>query len=320
MTLTRTELFTKLGIITYGPQIDSLTQRAYLDYEERIWRENLESAPHGHPWHTSFHGSSFPGDEKACGRLALYTMMDIPNPEPISPLLRATAEMGKAAEHQILVRWGFSNYLIAGIPPKDDSDPGAQAQFADPDTWLSGSVDAILGIPNHPFVLPVDIKSKSTKIIDQMRTGELSYDPKHYAQVQGYMYLCDRFYEDFIWADLGFKPPVGAIIYYVSRENPRYTKEFYVDRDDEFIDAGIKRLVEWKGHWLNGTLPERPKSWKWTEDPCKWCNFKKFVCKPDYKDKITKLEDSHGIEFAKTLREYDFEKVKKGVNDRWINN
>lgn len=317
MAITRDQFLTALGVIKHGPQIDALTHKAYVDYELDVWK-NGRGNPHGHPWHTSFHGSKFPGDPMACGRAAIYTLMDVPDAEPAPPMLRATAEMGKAAENQILFRWRRAGLLIAGGGPEADGDPGVQLQFADDSTWLTGSIDAVLGLPDFRYVLPVDVKSKSKEVIDKMKTGAQGYYPEHYAQVQGYLYLCSKFYDTMNWAELGFQRPVGAIIYYVSRENPRHTHEFYVDIDWEFINRGIANLETWKKHFIAGTIPERPKEWKWSEDVCKWCKFKKFACKPDTKQGTINIDASVAIAFAQDLKsDYNIQDKMKEVHDRW---
>jgi len=151
-----------------------------------------------------------------------------------------------------------------------------------------------------------------------MIAGERSYDEKHYIQVQAYIYLCRKYHVEMGWQDLGLKPAESGYIFYSSREDPRKTKEFYVEADYNLINDGIETLHEWKKNFLSGDLPERPKSWYWTIDPCKWCDFKKHVCKPDYKDKVTKIEDSHAMTFTKELRKnYDPEKIKERVLSRW---
>src|ERR1043165_3875263 len=104
MGITREQLFYSLGIFSKGPRIDKHTHRAYVAYEDKVWRQNRDNAPHGHPCHTSFHASSFPGAEKACGRRELYVLLDIPSTEPAPPHLRATGEIGKAVESQIIFR------------------------------------------------------------------------------------------------------------------------------------------------------------------------------------------------------------------------
>jgi hypothetical protein len=319
MGLTREQLLFSLGILKYGPQIDKYTHRAYVAYEEKVWRENRDNKPHGRPWHTSFHASSFPGSEKACGRREIYTLMDIPSTEPAPPHLRATGEMGKAAESQIVFRWAHAGLLLGGSSPLKDGGSFKQLGFEDPETWLTGSIDAVLGLPTFPHVLPVDIKSKAKHIIDQMKVGALSYDPKHYAQVQAYCYLCHKFYDEMGWEEIGFKRPVGAIIYYVSRENPRHTHEFFVDIDWPFINRGLENLKNWRQAFESGILPERPKEWKWTEEPCKWCKFKKMACKPDVKEGTTNLRRSQAVTFAKSIRPtYSIDETMEGVTNRWL--
>ncbi len=58
--------------------VEQAASTAYKNRENRIWKEDLESAPHGAPWSTSFHASRFPGDPAtACARQALYGLMNI---------------------------------------------------------------------------------------------------------------------------------------------------------------------------------------------------------------------------------------------------
>lgn len=319
MAITRGKLFQTLGIVEKSdvPYIDKLTHKAYEEFEKQVWRENSDRAPHGELWHTSFHGSRFPGAEKSCARKSIYGLMEIPEPEPFPPMLRATGEIGKAVENQILFRWGQAGLLIAGEAPKKDGESGVQQQFIDDESWLTGSIDAILGIPDWRYVLPVDVKSKSKEVIDKMKSGAQGYYDEHYAQVQAYIYLCTKFYRIMDWAANGWLPPKGAIIYYASRENPRHAHEFYVEADWDFINAGVERLLAWKEDWLNNNLPERPKDWKWTDQPCKWCPLKKHVCKPDFVAGITKISESIGLEYAAKIRPYNFEEIQKEIADRW---
>jgi len=317
--MNREIFFKKMGVLKGYPDLVKLTEQAYIDLEHKVWKENLEDSPHGRPWHTSFHASQFPSQTRPCGRKAIYTMMDVPNAEPISPFLRGVAEIGKAVEQQIVHRWGFAGLTIGGSVALVEGSETAQIRFADDDTWLTGAADAILDLrPSCDTVLPVDVKSKTTAVLDAMIAGERSYDEKHYIQVQAYIYLCRKYHVEMGWQDLGLKPAESGYIFYSSREDPRKTKEFYVEADYNLINDGIETLHEWKKNFLSGDLPERPKSWYWTIDPCKWCDFKKHVCKPDYKDKVTKIEDSHAMTFTKELRKnYDPEKIKERVLSRW---
>src|SRR5947209_16396925 len=92
--LTRAEFFTRLQLVrTIEPMVDL----AFRISEEKIHREQLDDAPHGNPWHVSFHASQFPGNNPmACPRQSLYRMMDFPSPDATSRKLRQTADLGKA--------------------------------------------------------------------------------------------------------------------------------------------------------------------------------------------------------------------------------
>src|SRR5689334_2129466 len=100
---TRSELFQKLGIMK--PLVNPILDAAYEIEEKQIWLEDLQSSPHGQHWHVSFHASSFPGDDpKACGRAAMYSLMNIPAQEPIDRKGRAVMEAGKDIENRIVWR------------------------------------------------------------------------------------------------------------------------------------------------------------------------------------------------------------------------
>lgn len=316
---TRREFLEKLRIIKFHPDLDKITEKAYVDLEEKIWRENLNSSPHGRPWFTSFHASAFPDLDKPCGRLALYTMLDIPNPAPAPPFLVATGDIGKAVEYQIAYRWGLAGKTIGGSVPLWDGANMTQCRFEDKATWLTGSADAILDLrPELDSVVPVDIKSKKHEVVENMKAGRQSYDPKHYRQVQAYMYLCRIFHEDMGWEAMGLKPAKSAYILYASRQDPTVRAEFYVPIDMELIERGIEHLKEWGDYFIEDVLPERPKDWRWTEEPCKWCPMKKYACKPDNKDKITRLSESNAIKFAEEInKQYDLQLIKHEVLGRW---
>jgi len=313
------ELFRALGVIKDYPDLDRITEQAYMDLEEKVWKENLDSSPHGRPWFTSFHASGFPEEDKPCGRKALYTMLDTPEAKPFSPFLRAVSDIGQAVEYQIVYRWAKAGKTLGIEIPEYDGEPIEQVKLEDPETWLTGSIDSILDLrPEFDSVLPVDVKSKNHDVVEQMKMGQLSYEDKHFNQVQAYMYLCNLFHEKMGWDKLGLNPAKGAFIYYASRQDPRTAKEFYIPIDWEFINNGVEQLKEWKQHFINETLPQRDKSWRWTEQPCKWCPFKKEACKPDNKEKILQLDHSKAIVFAKSLRtNYNYKEIRKEVLERW---
>lgn len=305
---TRYELFQKLGILK--PIVDPILNAISDVEEEQVWHKNLFSSPHGQPWHTSFHASSFPGDNpKACQRKALYSLMDIPSVKPVDRAGRAVMEIGKAIEEQIV--WRFHRAGILLTPPPQEIQLG----FSDSRIWFTGSPDAVIRLPsNKPH--PIEIKSKDHSVIEEMKRGERSYDENHRTQLLPYIAgVVGAQQTKELWTDLEICTE-GTILY-VSRNRPNVTHEFRFRHDEEFMEAGYKQLAEWRKNFENGILPAREKSWKWTEQPCKWCPVKP-LCKLDYKEQITELENSNTIEHAKKVREkYDYEKTRNAVLDRW---
>ena len=306
MGITRDELFRALGVIKDGPELDKWTHRAYKQEEDRRWREE----PY---FSSSFHASSYPGLEKSCGRQALYKLMNFPEPEPISPKGIGVMEAGKCVEEQIVERWSKMGIVLGPQWPE-------QMKIEIEGLWLSGYIDAPLNLlPEWAYVLPVEIKSKKNNVIEYMKVGGQSYDEKHYMQLQAYLYYCSHEHYNMGWDKLGLQPAIGGVIYYVSREDPRNTHEFYVEANwDVMVEANAK-LGLWKEHYLEDRLPLRPKEWKWTEEPCKWCPFKKNICKPDHVAGIVNLSESHGVEVARQhIPSYNADNIKRRVQERWI--
>lgn len=315
----RRELFKKFGVVRDGPHLHPLTLQAMKKYEEEAWSGNLESSPHGHAWHTSFHASAYQAGEKACRRKLLYTLMDIPGPEPTPPKLRGQGEMGKAAENLIVHRWANAGMTLGVDPPKFYGQKLKQVGFEVPELWFTGSTDAILDIrPDWDYVLPVDVKSKDHDIITSMQVGSRSYDDRHFMQLQAYLYLVIRFHHEMGWDKLGLQPAIGGIIYYVSRQDPTHTAEFYIEADGMLMADANAVIAAAKLDFQVDRLPPRPKDWKWSEHPCQFCDFKKFACKPDDKAGITVLSETNGAAFARTVRgEYDPFKTREKVLERW---
>jgi len=315
----RRELFKKFGVVRDGPHLHPLTLQAMSAYEQAAWSGNLESSPHGNEWHTSIHASAYQAGDKACRRKLLYTLMDIPNQEPTPAKLRGQAEMGKAAENLIVHRWAAAGMMLGVDVPKFYGQKLRQVGFEIPSLWFTGSLDAILDIrPHWDYVLPVDIKSKDHDIITSMRAGTREYDHRHYMQLQAYMYLCIRFHNEMGWDKLGLKEAIGGVIYYVSRQDPTYTAEFYIEADGMLMAEANAIIAATKAAFEDDILPPRPKDWKWTEEPCKYCNFKKYACKPDDKAGVSVLSETRGIEFAKTIRDdYDPVETRERVFKRW---
>lgn len=304
----RSELFARLGILK--PVVGPILDAAYKLEEQQIWEQDLFSSPHGEHWHTSFHASSFPGDdEKACGRQAIYSLMNIPSFNPVDRDGRAIMEAGKDVEKQIVTR-----FERAGILLTEGAEADFQMGFEDAGHWLTGSPDAVILMPglNRPHV--VEIKSKDHNAVLEMQMGQRSFDPAHRKQILTYIGFTHENSKR-LWPDLD--ECIDGSILYVSRDRPGTTHEFRFQYNQEFMDKGRAQLADWRQHFLQEQLPERPKSWKWTEPPCKWCPVKK-ICKADYQQDVEKLSDSNGIAHAKEVRgEYDYEEVRNEVLDRW---
>lgn len=304
MGITRKQLFKSLGVIKEGPQLDKWTEEAYLQEAERNWREDSHFT-------SSFYCSRFPGAEKNCRCTPLYQLMNIPEKEPMTPKGVGVTEVGSCVEEQIVERWYKAGILLNPYYPK-------QLYIEDENTWLTGYIDAVLNlIPEYYYVLPVEIKSKKNNVIEYMKVGGQSYDDKHYYQLQAYILWCMRNHKKMGWDKLGLMPAQGGIIYYVSREDPRNTHEFYVEFDPALTLEAEHRLKLWRKQFLNDELPERPKDWRWTEEPCKWNSYKK-LCKADYKEGIVKLSESNAVKFAlEQDPSYNIENVKRRVQERW---
>jgi hypothetical protein len=339
VSLSRTELFSRLGLIRV---VDPLTAAAFAQYERKVWQQDLDSSPHGSAWHTSFHASEFPGDDpKACGRLALYKLLNMPAAEPFDPKVRAMGDVGKAIEMLLVEKWAEAGRLLSA-----DNTRAYQTGWADPEVWLTGNADAILLPPFWHKPHLVDVKGKDHEVVMDMLYGRRSFDAKHRNQILTYIGFANEYplgpvtvcQDTWVQAEahkyskgwcrvcrgtdclvtLDLKPCEDGTLYYVSRARPRTTAEFYFTHDQAFMDKGKAKLREWKHHFVEGTLPPRPKDWKWTEEPCKWCPLKKHVCKPDDKAGVDLLENSHATQFAKRIRPgYSLERTREAVLDRW---
>lgn len=342
MSITRQQLFATLGLIQV---VEPLTERAYREAEQRIWELDLENSPHGQPWHTSFHASSAPGDDpSACGRKAVYSLLNIPDSEPTSRWLRSLGDAGKAIELEHVKRWSNSGILLSAF------DEEHQTGYVDEEYWLTGNCDAVI-LPykwHRPHV--VEVKSKAEDKVNEMRAGIRRWDDKHRLQCMSYISLeheaqtwksvcvCEDTWKlatniiggvcrvhggDACLKMIELEPCTSGSIFYTSRDTPSNTHEFYFSYDEEFMAATREKLSVWRDHFVEGTLPERPchydgKTVGWSEDPCRFCDLKKHVCKPDFQAKISSLAESNAIVRATDLRPmYDYEATRKLVLDRW---
>jgi hypothetical protein len=119
------------------------------------------------------------------------------------------------------------------------------------------------------------------------------------------------------------EPCVTGSIFYISRDDPSQTHEFFMRYDPEFMRQGREKLAAWQKAFEEGKIPERPRTEDgklsgWSVEPCKWCPLKKDVCKPDYQAGIVNLGESNAVTYTKGIRpNYDFENTRKAVLDRW---
>ncbi len=318
--LTRAEFFTRLQLIRV---VEPTVDLAYRISEAKLLQEGGDDAPHGNPWHVSFHGSQFPGSEKSCGRAALYRMMDFPSSESTPRHLRQTAEQGKAIEASIVTAWARAGMLLTS------ADPYNQTGFELPEAWLTSSVDAVILPPGRNRPLPVEIKNRSAKVIAEMQVGARGPFEDHISQLKVQIAFVRLYQEKFeLWPLLDLV--THGMIYYVSRDYPLDTAEFRVDFDAKFFNDGVERLKSFRLDFDADTIPElnpgkrtskfgHPHGWKWSYPPCQWCNFKK-TCQLDFREGNTSLSNSIGVRRAKLVRkDYDPEAALRRVYSRWAN-
>jgi len=308
--------------------VDQLTEEAY--------RYNIEGAlldpDQGHDredlWHVSFHGSSFPGDNpKACGRRALYSMVDTPR-APFRRRLMQQADAGKDIENRLAQNWHDAGMLLT--PPPGEP----QMEFFDGDHWLVSTVDSMLLPLSSDMPIVCEIKSKSWEVIDAMQRLVRGPDEKHVFQLKCQLGLAHEAGErtvyrcyntnrlaikmlvasedgeprlDFVCAhhktdkclrEVRLLAPTRGKIYYVSRDAPSDSFEFHFDYDPEFMRRGREVLANWREHFIEGALPQtnfddkrfsHPFGWLWGDEPCKWCDFGQ-VCREDHREAVKTKE------------------------------
>lgn len=311
MGITRTEMLARLGLLD---PVEPTTAAAFAHHEERAWREDWDNDPHGHPWHTSFHASSFPGtDRRACGRRAIYTLMNAAPKEPTPRRLRQQAEVGQAIETLLVRRWGTFKVLLSNDRTRGEE---VQTGFVDEERWFTGNCDAII-VPlgwNRPHV--VEVKTKAHDQVVEMRRLQRGPDEAHVRQLKSYIGFAHEESRE-RWPDL--EPCVDGSIFYVSREDNETTRAFFYSYDARFMAVGRARLAEWRDHFLRGTLPPHPFGGKeWSKPPCQYCKYKKHVCKPDHQAGVERLRDSSTLAWTAEVRgEYDYDEARRAVLERW---
>lgn len=308
------ELMMHLGAVKV---VDPVVDVAFMKAEERRFVEQHDDDPHGRPWHVSHHASSFPGDNRqACGRKALYGLMDVPTGGAFDRWFATIIDAGKALELTQVRRVRDAGYLVTSVDPARSTDPDAvddqgrpkpQVGFVDAEHWLTGSID----MPILPFGYDrphvVEIKSKHELKIELMQQGEKSFDPKHRNQL-----LCALGLANENPGMLGhpetaepMPAPDDGSIFYLPRDvdwpGPVPTHEFYFEHDPAFMEEGRAHLKDWNRSFVEGELPQtvqrknsrsHPFGWKWSEGICKFCPEKK-LCRADYDAGVVNLQKSN---------------------------
>ena len=149
-----------------------------------------------------------------------------------------------------------------------------------------------------------------------MQRGDRGPDPQHINQLMTYISLIHMYGHEY-WPDMD--KCMGGSLLYVSRDDPSQSFEFKFKYDEKWINAGLARLEEWQGYFLDEKLPERPEHFMWSKGACQYCPYNKNACKPDWKEGITDMSESHGIEYAKSVRpNYNYQETREAVLKRWI--
>lgn len=367
MGLSRGEFFARIGLLS---EVDPLTDLAYRFAEQRDAMLSDQGAAASHKWHVSFHGSQFPGnDPRACGRESLYRMIDTPRTFGSylfsNRKLTQISDAGKDIEDRLVMKWHEAGFLVS--PPPFDPYGHRQNQlvFENPEVWLTSTVDSIVLWPRSIMPIVAEVKSKYANVIADMRKLLRGPDEKHVKQIKTqiamarhyYMtnplvvqrcYNTDRLaiprvYDDAVinvcpqhltmdcLETVELVAPEYGYLYYVSRDNPVDSFEFYIEYDPDFYEAGVAKLKEWREHFENDELPHtnfaekryaHPFGWLWGDQPCKWCDFGD-ICRLDTKHALAegrklKLSESAAIEDALAARpDYDYNAVREAVFARW---
>lgn len=293
--------------------VSKLNSDGYVALAEADWRKGVDTSPHGVPWHTSFHASSFPSDSDSCARKQLYTFLSIPEPQPINEFTRNIFDAGKDIETNFVNRLHSLGVLLSA-----PTWSKKQTSFKLDSHWLTGSCDAIIkdSSGTRPYV--IEVKTKSSDKIYQMRSGACGYDDKHKSQLLTYLSLLRVMMSETDFLSDYDLPEFGSI-FYLSRENPSLTHEFVFKYDDSFFQDGLSKLAEWRDYFLDDVLPPVDEGRQWSKGECASCSFKKHACKPDSVSGVDKLSETCGVSWAKEVYDnYDVNDIRERVIKRWI--
>jgi len=347
----RMELFARLGRITVA---ESMVDSAFGYAAEREWRDRYFADPHGQAWFTSMHLSRFPGDDgRACERKLAYELMAFADVEPMPQRVPGAGVVGSAVENWVTSALDLDHRLLSA-----SHDAKYQIGLVDADHWLTGSPDLIVLPPfwNRPLV--IEKKTAFLEQVQEMRALRRSYFPAHGRQARGYIGLghhvspqlwpsavvCRHTWrlaepgnepvidamvctDHGIHADSGclieieLQPINSGVILYSARDKPEIRASWYLEHDEQWFRKGLAVLRRVQEHYATDSIPPHPFGGKqWSAEPCKYCDYKREICKPDHKDGVAKLTESHGVEWSKGVygeHAYDPTKVREAVLERW---
>lgn len=266
----RGEFYSRVGAVR---EVDGLVELAYKLINEKDYVQSDQGAGASDPWHVSFHGSKFPGDyEYACGRQALYSMLDIPR-RVFNRRSRQLMDQGKDMEVRLVWAWHDAGMLVSNPPDTD------QTVFEDPEHWLTSTVDAILVRPRSVSPFVGEVKQVSAEVLEELRTLVRAPHPEYVRQVKCQIGLAHEFGPVTVMRchntgavavggapcpihdhnrclhEVALDPVNRGYLYYISRDNPLDTFEFMYEYDEHFMRAGRRRLAEWREAFANEELP-----------------------------------------------------------------
>jgi CRISPR/Cas system-associated exonuclease Cas4 (RecB family) len=163
----------------------------------------------------------------------------------------------------------------------------------------------------------LEIKTKANEVVNEMKRGTKSYDYQHKGQIMAYMYFARIGHKLLGFDKLGLEKCIDGTIIYISRDDPSNIAEFIIQYDNAATKEALERLASYRQAYLDDKLPTRPKTFWWTSEPCKWCEFKKG-CKIDHTEKITTLSESNLIKNANLQDDtYDLNKIRQSIDAYW---
>lgn len=313
--MTRKEFMSRVGA---DKEVDPLVDLAYKLLNERDFAAPNKGAADEHLWHTSFHGSQFPGDDKyPCGRQALYRMMDVPR-SPVTRRGRQFMDAGKDIEDRLVWAWYHAGFLVSN-PPISADGKRQQTRFEDPDHWLTSTVDSLLLKPREQRPFAGEVKNIGSKALEEMRKLIRGPNEAHVRQLKCQIGMAHEYgpmtvkrcYNTGLVAvsdkdglfcpqhkhakclhEETLLPVIHGRLYYVSRDDPMDTFEYMYEYDPQFMAQGRRMLENWREWFLTDRLPQtqwenkrysHPFGWRWTLDeyPCKWCEYGD-ICRDDH--------------------------------------